>query len=67
MKITINSENINLSFNITNLSELIDDLSLDKNKIAIEINKDIIFPEKYHSYKLKEGDNIEIIYFVGGG
>jgi thiamine biosynthesis protein ThiS len=64
---------INLNGKITeiiensSISNLIDDLGYDVKKIAIEKNLDIIFPDQYQSEIINEGDQIEMIHFIGGG
>jgi sulfur carrier protein len=51
----------------TSIAELIFQLELDVEKIAIEKNKEIIHLENYKHTILKNNDKIEIIHFVGGG
>jgi sulfur carrier protein len=64
---------INLNGKITEIMEnssifdLIDNLGYDIKKIAIEKNMDIIFPHQYQSEIINEGDQIEMIHFIGGG
>tara|TARA_B110000259_G_scaffold136357_1_gene153549 strand:- start:273 stop:482 length:210 start_codon:yes stop_codon:yes gene_type:complete len=64
---------INLNGKITELAEkssiedLISNLGLDVKKIAIEKNLDIIFPDQYKNEIIQEGDEIEMIHFIGGG
>jgi len=60
------------SFLIENLKEatilsLLDHYSLNKTRVAIEINGQIIKRDNYDQHKLVESDVIEIIHFVGGG
>ena len=37
------------------------------SKVAIELNKKIIDKKKINKIKLKNGDKIEIVHFIGGG
>ena len=37
------------------------------NKIAIELNKKIIDKNRISKIRLKKGDKIEIVHFIGGG
>ena len=39
---------------------------LTPDKVAIELNRRLVRAEKYDT-RLKEGDEIEIVTFVGGG
>ena len=40
---------------------------LSKNKIAVEINGEIIPKKDYETVQIKENDVIEVVSFVGGG
>ena len=42
-------------------------LKLPINKVAIELNKEIIDKKKLDNIILKSKDNIEIVHFIGGG
>ena len=50
-----------------NLEWVIDSLSLQNKKIAVEINEQIIPRSEYTKTLIKSGDNIEIVAAVGGG
>jgi thiamine biosynthesis protein ThiS len=39
---------------------------LDPNKVAVELNRRLLKSEKYDQ-PLKEGDDVELVTFVGGG
>ena len=43
------------------------ELNLSNKKLAIEHNKKILPRDMYGSTTLTEGDNIEIVHFIGGG
>ena len=51
----------------TNLSELINKLKIQKNKVAIEVNGEIVEKSKYLNLILNKGDKVEIVKFIGGG
>ncbi len=51
----------------TTLSGLLDSLKIDPRTVAVEINLDIIDKREFISRNLVEGDEIEIVRFVGGG
>ena len=53
--------------NGTNLNELLNKLKLQKNKIAIEVNGEIIEKSKYPNLILRRDDKVEIVHFIGGG
>ena len=51
----------------TNLSELLNKLKIQKNKVAIEVNGKIIERNKYPDQILNSDDRVEIVHFIGGG
>ena len=51
----------------TNLNELLNKLKIQKNKVAIEVNGEIVQKNKYESLILKKNDKVEIVNFIGGG
>ena len=51
----------------TNLSELLNKLKIKKNKVAIEVNGEIVEKSKYPNLILNKGDKVEIVKFIGGG
>jgi len=51
----------------TNLNELLNKLKIQKNKVAIEVNGEIVQKDKYQSLVLRKDDKVEIVHFIGGG
>tara|TARA_B100000035_G_scaffold288648_1_gene274435 strand:- start:36 stop:254 length:219 start_codon:yes stop_codon:yes gene_type:complete len=51
----------------TKLLDLIRDLKVPLNKVAIELNREIIDKKKLKQISLKKNDQIEIVHFIGGG
>ncbi|PIU40755.1 MAG: DNA topoisomerase I [Candidatus Omnitrophica bacterium CG07_land_8_20_14_0_80_50_8] len=49
------------------LEGLLRELSIPKEKVAIEINLEIIAKDAWSARILKDGDEVEIVHFVGGG
>lgn len=49
------------------LPELISNLSLKPEQIAIELNEKVIRRVEWEAMILRENDKIEIVHFVGGG
>jgi len=66
MLIQLNGEQVNLSTNLS-IQNLLDNYNIDKRKIAIERNGEIVFRKDYEQTFLKDDDRIEIIHFIGGG
>ena len=40
---------------------------MTKEKVAIELNQEIIDKKKINKIRLKKDDKIEIVHFIGGG
>ena len=53
--------------NGTNLIELLNKLKIEKNKVAIEVNGEIVEKNKYPNLILNNNDKVEIVQFIGGG
>ena len=53
--------------NGTNLNELLNKLKIKKNKVAVEVNGEIIEKRKYLNFVLNKDDKVEIVHFIGGG
>ena len=51
----------------TNLNELLNKLKIQKNKVAIEVNGEIVENNKYQNLILNKDDKVEIVHFIGGG
>jgi thiamine biosynthesis protein ThiS len=52
---------------ITSLSSLIEQLGLKSDRLAIELNREIVPRAQWPATLLKDGDKLEIVHFVGGG
>ena len=66
IKIKINGK-IKSIIQDSNLSEVINNLKIPLNKVAIELNEEIIDKKKINKIKLNKNDKIEIVHFIGGG
>ena len=53
--------------NAINLLNLVEQQGLNKERIVIEYNYEVIPKEKWPKVTLSENDNIEIVSFVWGG
>jgi thiamine biosynthesis protein ThiS len=67
VRIQINGEQREFPQCSLSLNELIDTLSLPPQRIAVEVNKTIVRRRDWPTTALKDGDQIEIVHFVGGG
>ena len=66
IKIKINGK-IKSIIEDSNLSMALKNLKIPLNKVAIELNEEIIDKKKINKIKLKRNDKIEIVHFIGGG
>ncbi len=51
----------------TTVDEVISTLGIIPETIVVELNQSLLQPEAYGERRLKEGDKLELIRFVGGG
>ncbi|MGI4953782.1 MAG: sulfur carrier protein ThiS [Janthinobacterium lividum] len=51
----------------TSVEGLLDQLKLDRRKVAVELNEAIVPRSTYADATLRPGDRIEIVHFIGGG
>lgn len=49
------------------LAGLIVELALDPQRVAVELNREIVRRPRWEEVVLKAGDSLEIVEFVGGG
>jgi thiazole synthase len=47
--------------------QLLEDLGIDPRRVAVEQNLTIVKRDRYASAPIADGDEIEIVNFVGGG
>ena len=66
IKIKINGKikSINQDYS---LSVVLKKLKIPLNKVAIELNEEIIDKKKIDKIKINKNDKIEIVHFIGGG
>src|SRR5947209_11461586 len=49
------------------IAELLDHLNLPKEYVAVERNRSIVAKQKWETVALAQGDELEVVHFVGGG
>jgi len=49
------------------VSALLERLEVKTGAIAVEVNREIVSKSGYSEHVLRDGDQIEIVTFVGGG
>lgn len=66
MNIVVNGETKQLSDSM-NLFELLQTLDLPTEKVAVELNKEVVRRKNWENIIVEDADKIEIVHFVGGG
>ncbi len=66
MKLIINGEERTLE-GVNNVAQLIDSLGIKGDRVAVELNRNIVPRAQWMESSLKEGDRLEVVHFVGGG
>lgn len=66
MQITLNGEKREFGETQT-VSELVQTLHLSDQRIAVELNREIVRKKDWETTSLNDADKIEIVHFVGGG
>ncbi len=66
LNLRINGEDREVANNLS-LKELVTQLDLPPERIAIELNQNVVRRADWPSTGLKENDQVEIVHFVGGG
>jgi sulfur carrier protein len=51
----------------TTLERLVEQLALAPDRLAVELNRDVVRRAQWPQVTLREGDRVEIVHFVGGG
>ncbi len=66
MHVQVNGESRRVPEEI-NVTGLLRDLELNVERVAVEVNMEILDRRDFDARTLREGDRIEILSFIGGG
>jgi len=66
MQVIVNGEKREIAREM-NLYELLENLSLPRERIAVELNKTVVRKKDWETIRVQDADKIEIVHFVGGG
>jgi len=66
MTLTINGEAREFS-SVSTLAELVAQLEMKQDRVAVELNRELIRRDRWQTTQLADGDKLEIVHFVGGG
>ncbi|HUN88775.1 MAG TPA: sulfur carrier protein ThiS [Terriglobales bacterium] len=66
MRLIINGEGKDWD-EISTVASLVEQLGLKADRLAIELNREIVTRSEWERTPLRDGDQLEIVHFVGGG
>jgi len=66
MQIVLNGDLLETAVGGT-IETLLQQLGISRERVAVELNADIVPKSDYEKRLLSDGDKIEIVHFVGGG
>jgi thiamine biosynthesis protein ThiS len=66
MQIQVNGQ-VREAMSGTTVADLLRELSITGERVAVEVNLDILERGQFGQRLLSEGDRVEIISFIGGG
>ncbi|PIV40951.1 MAG: thiamine biosynthesis protein ThiS [Nitrospirae bacterium CG_4_10_14_0_8_um_filter_41_23] len=66
MRLVVN-EKIFETSNAETIMALLNELRIEPGQVAVEVNLSIIKKAEYSTFRLNDGDKVEIVNFVGGG
>jgi thiamine biosynthesis protein ThiS len=68
MKLQINGEEKTFeSAQGFTLAALVETLGMKPDRVAVELNRDIVPRDRWANTMLSDGDRLEVVHFVGGG
>ena len=66
MNITVNGEKKEVPGDIT-VFGLLEFLKIQHQRVAVELNMEIVKKDKYSATAIRDGDSLEVVSFMGGG
>jgi len=66
MQVMLNGDTADIKEGST-VAELLEQLQIGRERVAVEVNLEIVPKSTYDSHTLATEDRIEIVHFVGGG
>ena len=67
MRVVINGEQREFSGEQLSLAALVEELGMKSDRVAVELNRDIVPRDRWPETLLHDGDRLEVVHFVGGG
>jgi thiamine biosynthesis protein ThiS len=66
VKLLVNGEPREVREDIT-VSDLLQELKVATERVAVEVNLEVVRKVRHAEHRLREGDKVEVVTFVGGG
>jgi sulfur carrier protein len=66
MRLFINGDEKSFADSLS-LAQLIEQLGMKGDRVAVELNREIVARTQWPETNLNDGDHLEIVHFVGGG
>jgi thiazole synthase len=66
LAVAVNGEHRRITAGLS-VTEMLDELGLDPLRVAVERNREIVPRAMLAETRVEEGDEFEIVHFVGGG
>ena len=66
VRVTVNGEPREVEAG-TSVARLVELLALAPERLAVELNREVLRRARWPETELAEGDRVEIVHFVGGG
>ena len=66
MNLIINGEDRRFDSALT-IAALLERLGMKPDRVAVELNRELVSRERWPSTQLSDDDRLEIVHFVGGG
>lgn len=66
MVIRINGKDSEVAADIS-VARLLEDLELRPGRVVVELNARVLSRDAHDATRLEQGDEVEIVHFVGGG
>ncbi len=66
MQISLNGEKKVVPDGLT-VSGLLEHLNIQQQRVAVELNLEIVKKSHYAATAIKDGDSLEVVSFMGGG
>ena len=67
MKLHVNGDERDFPDAPFTLAAFVDALGMKPDRVAVELNRDIVPRDRWPETQLNEGDRLEVVHFVGGG